>query len=338
MKKAILMSICLLLFSACAKADEAPVSLTSAAEPAVTSAAADEPSQEPETSGTVTETEEIALDNINIFEDAYDYLKSENFETPEGFDKKNDGIEYGEMTETEYYSETTKATRKCFVYTPPGYDESQTYPTLYLLHGIGGTHTEWLGGRPDEVLSNLIASGEAPPLIAVIPNVRAKEDDSAQGDMFGAENIAAFDNFINDLRDDLMPFIKENYSVSEKREETAITGLSMGGREALFIGVSMPETFGFVGAFCPAPGLMSENLGFSGQLTPEELTLPEEYKNNTFILINTGNQDSTVGENPLNYSRALENNGVRHAFYSIDGGHDFNVWKNGLYFFVKCIF
>jgi predicted alpha/beta superfamily hydrolase len=163
-----------------------------------------------------------------------------------------------------------------YVYTPPGYDAAETYPVLYLLHGIGGNHTEWLGGEPNNVLSNLLALGEAPPMIAVIPNVRAMKDDGYQSDMFSAENIAAFDNFINDLRDDLMPFIKENYSVSDKREETAIAGLSMGGREALFIGVSMPETFGYVGAFCPAPGLMGVNLGFAGQLTPEEMTLPEK--------------------------------------------------------------
>jgi enterochelin esterase-like enzyme len=135
-----------------------------------------------------------------------------------------------------------------------------------------------------------------------------------------------------------MPFINETYSVSQLREENAIAGLSMGGREALFIGVSMPETFAYVGAFCPAPGLMNENLGIPGQITPEEMTLPDEFKNNTFIFINTGNQDGVVGNNPINYSNAFRQNGVENVFYSIDGGHDFRVWMNGLYFFVKSIF
>jgi enterochelin esterase-like enzyme len=175
-------------------------------------------------------------------------------------------------------------------------------------------------------------------MLAVLPNVRAKTNDSDLSDVYGPESIAAFDNFINDLRDDLMPFIKANYSVSDKREDNAIAGLSMGGREALFIGVSMPETFGYVGAFCPAPGLMSSSAGFPGQLEPEEMTLPVKYKRSTFILINAGNQDNVVGDNPINYSNAFTANGVEHAYYSIDGGHDFNVWKNGLYWFAKCIF
>jgi len=273
---------------------------------------------------------------MNSLDGVYDYLNSADFTTPDGFDKKQDGVEYGELTEVEYFSKTTDNTRKCNVYTPPNYDKNKTYPVLYLLHGIGGTHTEWNGGKPNEVLSNLIASGELPPIIAVIPNVRARKDDSPSGDIYGADNIAAFDNFINDLRDDLMPFIKENYPVSDKRSETAIAGLSMGGRESLFIGASMPDTFGYIGAFCPAPGLVGENLGIQAQMKPEELTLPDEYKDGTFVLINAGNNDNVVGDNPLTYSKTLTDNGVKNFYYSIDGGHEFKVWKNGLYYFAKC--
>jgi enterochelin esterase-like enzyme len=83
---------------------------------------------------------------------------------------------------------------------------------------------------------------------------------------------------------------------------------------------------------------MGENLGIGGQITPEEMTLPDEYKGNTLILINAGNQDGVVGDNPLNYSNAFRDNGVENVYYSIEGGHDFGVWKNGLYFFAKSVF
>ena len=49
-------------------------------------------------------------------------------------------------------------------------------------------------------------------------------------------NCFAYDNFINDLTTDLMPFIEGSFSVAKGRENTAITGFSMGGRESLFIG------------------------------------------------------------------------------------------------------
>jgi len=267
------------------------------------------------------------------------------YNPPEGFDAKKDGIAYGALTEVEYFSKTTDAARKCFVFTPNGYDPQIKYPVLYLLHGIGGTHTEWLNGNPNEILSNLIALGEAPPMIAVIPNVRAAHDDSLPAKIFSYKNLDAFDNFINDLRSDLMPFISANYPVSEKREECAIAGLSMGGRESLFIGFSLPDIFGYIGAFSPAPGLLpnsgslpGSDEDFPGQLKLNEFTLPDNLKEKTFILICNGNQDGLIHDVPSLYHKALEDNGIRHVYYTIDGGHDFEVWKNGLYYFAKSIF
>jgi enterochelin esterase-like enzyme len=249
-------------------------------------------------------------------------------------------VAYGEYKEVEYYSQTTGNWRLCYVYTPPNYDTSKAYPVFYLLHGVGGTHSEWSRGNPNEIISNLIAAGEAPPMIVVVPNVRAMYDDQVPENIVSPENIAAFDFFINDLRDDLMPFIKDHYPISEMRQNTAIAGLSMGGREALFIGITMPETFAYIGAFCPAPGLTEYHPTFPGEpLTPKSMTLPDEYRGNTFILINTGDQDVVVNDSPLIYRNTLKDNGIDNVYYSLpDGGHDFNVWKNGLYFFAKSIF
>jgi len=217
------------------------------------------------------------------------------------------------------------------VYTPPNYDPNATYPVLYLLHGIGGTHTEWLDGAPNQIISNLIHAGQLKPLIVVMPNVRARADDGPPADALDPANIAAFDNFVNDLRDDLMPFIEQNYSVVRQREGRAIAGLSMGGKEALYIGVTMPETFEYIGAFSPAWGLVPE------RLSPDEMTLPEKFKDQTLIFINCGKQDDllTYAER---YNQAFVQNGIQTAYYTIDGGHDFSVWKNGLYLFLRCIF
>ncbi len=246
---------------------------------------------------------------------------------------------YGAITEVSYYSKTTGTERKCNIYTPPNYTPDKTYPVLYLLHGIGGTHREWLDGAPDEILGNLITAGEVPPMIAVLPNVRAMADDSVPSEVLSQQNIDAFDNFINDLQNDLMPYIKAHYPVSEKREETAIAGLSMGGREALYIGITMPETFGFIGAFSPAPGLMPyAALDYPGQLNKEQMLLPDEYKHNTLIFICNGNRDDIVNDLPFQYKEALVKNGMDVVYDIFDGEHDFTVWKEGLYYFVRCIF
>jgi len=252
----------------------------------------------------------------------------EDYTLPSGFDSIKTGDAYGTLTEKSYNSTTTGVTRKCIVYTPPGYDPNVTYPVMYLLHGIGGTHTEWQGGNPNEIISNLINVGKAKPMIVVMPNVRAMNPDGVPSDIYGAVNVNAFNNFINDLKNDLMPFINNNYPVSNERKKCAIAGLSMGGMESLNIGIRMPETFGYIGAFSAAPGL---------PLTSEQMKLPDEYKKNTFIMICCGLQDDLLSFSQ-NYNKSLADNGVKTTYYTTLGGHDFTVWKNGLYNFVKRIF
>lgn len=50
------------------------------------------------------------------------------------------------------------------------------------------------------------------------------------------------------------------------------------------------------------------------------ISLPDYYKNSTYLLINNGNQDGMVKEEPQRYHNALEANGVHHTFYTLDGG------------------
>lgn len=255
---------------------------------------------------------------------------------PEGFDQRQDGVTYGTTVFKTYLSRTTGAFRKVLVILPPDYTAEKDYPVLYLLHGIGGDHSEWSGGKPDVVVGNLIAAGLAPEMIIVMPNVRARQNDAANpSDVYSPAHFAAFDNFINDLTNDLMPFIAREYSVAEGRENTAVAGLSMGGREALYIGLTLPETFGYVGAFCPAPGVLPYNAE-GGLFQPADFKATEGYE--SYILINAGEWDGVVGEWPSTYADTLTANGTPVTFYTMPGGHDFNVWKHGLYNFAQRIF
>lgn len=252
------------------------------------------------------------------------------------YTKKKSGGSYGTKTLITYDSATTGTTRKANVVLPAGYTGDKAYPVVYLLHGIGGDHNEWFSGKPVEIVGNLIAAGEADEMIMVFPNIRARENDAAAYELT-VEHFRAFDNFINDLRTDLMPYIESHYSVKTGRENTAICGLSMGGREALYIGLTMPDKFAYIGAFEPAVGVLPYDLE-KGLFTPETMTLPPEYINNTFIMIVKGQSDDTVGDSPLQYNNTLQKNGVPTTYYDMPGGHDFSVWNNGLYNFAKRIF
>ncbi len=268
-----------------------------------------------------------------------------DYTTPQGFDTLTAAGDGWKRETVTYASKTTGADRLCHVILPAGYSPETSYPVLYLLHGIGGDHNEWLGGNPLEVVSNLVGAGEATEMIVVIPNVRAMKEDAIPQEVFGPVNIAAFDNFINDLRDDLMPFIAAKYNIKTGRENTAIAGLSMGGRESLFIGFSMSDTFGHIGAFSPAPGLLplsfpggGDRPAFPGQFTEEEFKIPEGAPVPYYIMMCNGEQDEIVKFCTAGYEAALNKNGVEHFYYTMPGGHDFTVWKNGLYHFAKKIF
>src|SRR5690606_1096214 len=79
--------------------------------------------------------------------------------------------------------------RPAIVYTPPGYSSDREYPVLYLLHGIGGNETHWTSfGGADAILDNLIAAGQAEPMIVVMPHGRASNEPQT---LFGGGNRGA---------------------------------------------------------------------------------------------------------------------------------------------------
>ncbi|QEN03435.1 esterase family protein [Thiospirochaeta perfilievii] len=241
---------------------------------------------------------------------------------PTNFKSRNSNVTYGELIKIKYNSTVVGNVREANVILPPNYDPNTKYPVLYLLHGIGGDENEWLGGKPVEVIGNIINSGDVKPMITVIPNVRARKNDSGNpSDIFTKGHFDAFDNFINDLQKDLIPYIKTNYNILEGRENTAIAGLSMGGRESIYIGITLQSIFGYIGAFSPAFGLLeysNNNVTENGLLNQEGFVLKDEFKD-TLIIIIHGDADPVVRDEPFKYHMAFENNGVKHTFKEIPG-------------------
>lgn len=263
-----------------------------------------------------------------------------NYEMPNKYNEKFLPRVGAKWVEIEYWSTITETTRRANVILPSDYDGTKKkYPVVYLLHGIGGDENEWKNAGPAYILGNLAAEKQAPQMIAVLPNVRARNNDGNNlEDIFTLEHFHAFDRFAQDLKSSLMPYIKEHFAILEGRENTAIAGFSMGGRESLYIGLTMSEVFGSVGAFSPAFGIFpytNNSVTEAGLFQKENFRIQEEYKDNTFLMIMTGDHDDIVGNEPVRYHEALQENGTEHVFYVTRGGHDFKVWSNGLYNFIK---
>jgi enterochelin esterase-like enzyme len=256
---------------------------------------------------------------------------------PEGFDVRRDGVQTGKLERVDYESKTVGVKRWLQVYTPPGYSKDQKYPVLYLLHGIGGNEREeWTrGGVAHVVLDNLIADKKIEPLIVVFPNGNATANPAAQGaggakggrgGGFGGWGTP----FENDLLKDIIPLIEANYSVKTDRESRAVAGLSMGGGQALNIGLANLDTFAWVGGFSSAP-----NTRQPADLIKDPAEAAKKLK---LLYVACGDADGLLRISQGAHSM-LDEKKVPHLYNVIPGGrHDFKVWKSDLYHFAQLIF
>ncbi len=252
-------------------------------------------------------------------------------------------VEYGEYTHGTYYSETCGMERGYSILLPAGYSEDKQYPVLYLLHGIFGDEYSFsgdAGNKIKEIVGNMAADGLIEETIIVCPNMFAAWDpDQKPG--FDAESCLPYDNFINDLTNDLMPYIENNYSVLTGRENTYLAGFSMGGRETIYITLKRPELFGYVCAISAAPGVVATTDKFmthTGQMEESEMHFEEGATEPNVFIICCGTSDSVVGDYPKSYHEIMEANGCDHIWYEITGAdHDNNAIRSGLYNLFKQI-
>lgn len=248
-----------------------------------------------------------------------------------------EGLTYPEFQKYFYYSNTAERDTPVNVLLPADYSEDKEYPVLYILHGYFDNE-DWMtrgAVHISSMLTNLIADGEAKEMIIVCPYIYCSKDMEKCTGM-DYQNSLNYDNFINDMMTDLMPYIEENFSVAKGRENTAITGFSMGGRESLFIAVSHPEKFGYVGAVCAAPGL-TKGMGDPWQLEESELRFDDPMPR--VILLSAAVNDNVVGQSPYNYDRILTENGTDHLWHTMEGTyHDASSVAPHLYNYFRMIF
>lgn len=246
-------------------------------------------------------------------------------------------VKYGRKEHFTYKSTTCGRTRGANILLPPDYSEDKQYPVLYFLHGIFGDENSMLGdsnNRITEIVGNLREDGCIPDIIVVFPHMYASKDPALQPG-FAQEQIAPYDNFINDLEKDLIPYVEANYSVMTDREHRGLIGFSMGGRESLFIGTTRSDLFSCVGAISPAPGVTPGKdwaMEHPGQMKEEEFVIRQEEYPLKLLMICCGTKDSVVGKFPASYHDILSRNQVDHLWYEVpDADHDNNAIKSGLY-------
>ena len=245
---------------------------------------------------------------------------------PKGFDVRRDGIERGKVATVEYDSKTVGAKRKMVVYTPPGYSKDNKYPVLYLLHGAGDNETGWQKkGSAPVILDNLYADKKLVPMLVVMPNGFARKPGEAKGKGKGFRNSA----FEEDLLKDIIPYVEAHYPVRKGRADRAIVGLSMGGGQALRIGLKHLDQFAWVGGFSSA--LFGAQTDLVNNLTDGSQKL-------RLLWVSCGDKDRLIKGSEA-FHTALEGKKVAHVWHvDVGGGHTWPVWRNDLYLFAQRLF
>lgn len=235
-------------------------------------------------------------------------------------------VAHGQLHQLWYDSPRLKTTREVFVYTPPGYATSEaSYPVLYLLHGYGDDASAWsrVGGAnfiADNVLAENGEQGKETPCIIVMPLGHAKVP--TQMDTPKSAIEVNYNQIETELLEGVMPLVESKFRCKTTSSDRAIAGLSMGGGQAVRIGLSHTDKFGFVYGYSSAFDWHS----CESKLTP---IVEDIISAGPRVWIGCGKDDFLRRENE-SFEKWLASNDIKCDFVWSEGGHSWPVWRGYL--------
>ena len=205
------------------------------------------------------------------------------------------------------------------------------FKTLYLLHGFLGNYTDWVSG------TRIQRWAEERNLAVVMPS-----GDNA----FYVDRPATGNCYGRFIGQELVEMTRRMFPLSEKREDTFICGLSMGGFGAMVSGLKYHNTFGSILSFSgvleflkpdvinPKRVNMQFEEGLFGDLekavvsdkNPIWLAKQLAGKQNLpDIYIACGTEDYLLPHS-RNFRDLLLKNGFPVTYEEGPGGHDWDFW------------
>lgn len=221
---------------------------------------------------------------------------------------------------------------KCTVIVPEQYFDldlqDEQYPVLYLLHGAWGSYRDW----PTKANLDDLASDYS--VIIVCPD--------GQDSWYLDSPIDPSFQFETFISKELVRYIDMNYRTLRSPGYRAITGLSMGGHGALWVGLQHPEVFGSCGSMSggvditkfPNKWKIDQRLGKyedNKQAWADHavINIVDKIKPGQNIIIDDGSEDFFYEVN-LNLHKALLDRKIKHDFTIRPGGHTWDYWVNSL--------
>ena len=244
------------------------------------------------------------------------------------------------------HSEILGADREFRVFIPQNYYNSEkNYPVLYLLHGLGGKHTDWADrGHLKDVMDQLAASGEACDMIVVMPNAGSTTEKAMDG-YFNVEGWAYEDFFFKEL----IPYVEKTWRVQADKQHRALAGLSMGGGGTTKYAQHHPDMFCAayaMSALMSIPGqgaVMPQRPGDKVSILNASViknscidfvknaddAVKENLKTVTWF-VDCGDDDFLLDRN-IEFVQAMKAAQIPVQFRVRDGGHTWEYWHSALY-------
>lgn len=229
------------------------------------------------------------------------------------------------------------------IYLPDDYNTSQrNYSVLYLLHGYTDDETMWIQtGEVKEIADKAIDSGDATPMIIVMPNA---------WDTWYVNQYDGKEPYEDMFFEELIPYIEKTYRAHSKQEFRAIAGLSMGGYGSFLYSLHHPDMFSacaplsaaifddnvmeqrqakshkdlFARLFGPGLDYWHQNsvLKMLSELDKEKLPRIRYY-------IDCGDRDGLL-EGNFQAHKIMQEKGMKHEFRVRGGGHNWQYWRTAL--------
>ena len=209
--------------------------------------------------------------------------------------------------------------------------------TIYLLHGFSGNHTQWL-------YESGIQQWAAQYGYAVIM--------PSGSNSFYLDNEDTQVNYGQFIGEELVEVTRKMFPLSQKREDTVIGGLSMGGYGAIRNGLRYPDTFGAilglssamivdeVSAMTPDwPGNHFAPYGYyrhtfgdpkaliGSDKDPRFLAKALADQNNKPLLFLACGSDDDLFDRSESFHTYLDSIHYPHAWWVKPGKHDFSFWN-----------
>jgi enterochelin esterase-like enzyme len=242
-------------------------------------------------------------------------------------------VAHGSVAEVHYYSTVLGRTRRMHVYTPPGYERNRdAYPVFYLLHGASDSDDSWSTvGRAGFIVDNLIAAGEARPMIVVMPDGHTSRFVAGGG----ARGLNMAD-FVREFTSDIKPYVEATYRVREGRASTAIAGLSMGGAQTLDIAFGNLASYAYLGVYSSGVFGIADNADWENRYR-EPLDDAALRRDLELVWFSTGKDDFLLDTTKATVAM-LKKHGFDVVYEESAGGHTWINWREYLTKFAPKLF